>query len=198
MRPTGSLFCVYHVEISQDNTHVRAFNLTSAELERRFLTPLRAGRRFVCEEKEFDPGSARLRVLEGPQLRLDQLTLGRGWTEAERVASDVTERFSGADTGSAAADEHGVRASLKDRILGRVSGGPAPLSELPQLAAELMPGSRASEQLAETELAVWELLHRQQLQIYSAQEPLARDRWEAAVLNAGSWFGSEPVTVSRP
>jgi hypothetical protein len=188
---------VYHVEISQDNTHVRAFNLTADELERRFLVPLRAGRRFVCEEKEFDPGSARLRVLEGPRLRLDQLTLGRGWTEAERAAGDVSERFISTAGGSGVVDGVGIRVSLKDRILGRLSGGPARLSELPPLATELMPGSRASEQLAETEMAVWELLHRRQLQIYSAQEAIPQERWEAVVLSAGSWFGSEPVTVAR-
>jgi hypothetical protein len=188
---------VYHVEISQDSTRVRAFNLTAEQVHQRFLTPLRGDRRFVCEDKEFDPSLAALRVLEGPELRIDQLTLGRGWSEAERIGTDVSSQFRAATSTTAAPQpERGARSALKDRIVGRVSAGPVTLAELPALAADLMPGARASEQLAETELAVWELLHQEQLLIGSAGAELPRGEWERAVLDAGSWFGPRSVTVT--
>jgi hypothetical protein len=188
---------VYHVELSQDSTQVRAFNLSREQLRQRFLGPLTGGRRFVCEDKEFDPAATTLRVLEGPELGLSQLTLGRGWTEAERLSRDVTYRFL-AETDSTAAHDGGVRPVLKERILRRVSAGPARLCELPALVTELMPGQRASLQLAEAELAVWELLHRQQLTLLTGSEPVAQDDWEGVLLDAGSWFGDPPISVRRP
>ena len=44
-------------------------------------------------DQRWDPGESELRILEGPELGQQELTLGRGWNNAERSASDVTARL---------------------------------------------------------------------------------------------------------
>ncbi len=189
---------MYHVELRQDGDRVRAFNLTEVQVRERFLQPLAGERPLVVEDKQFDPLKVKLTVLEGPKLRLDQLTLGRGWSEAERSGQDVTAQFSAGGNAQQAPSgtANDLRGRLKERIIGRLSAGPMPLSQLPGLVADLMPGQRASAQLAECELAVWELLHQRRVYLGCGGEPLPETEWEPTILDAGSWFGEREVTVA--
>ena len=83
---------MFHVEMRMGMNVVREFNLGDERLWLDFLAPLMADQEFVLEGHEFTPRHTRLTVYEGPELRLDQLSFGRGWQNVERTASDVTER----------------------------------------------------------------------------------------------------------
>ena len=48
---------------------------------------------FEFEERKWNPGEAKLIILEGPELPFDQLTMGRGWSAAQREGVDVTEQL---------------------------------------------------------------------------------------------------------
>ena len=43
-------------------------------------------------DRKWNPHQSKLIVLEGPQIPVEQLSMGRGWPTAQRQGEDVTER----------------------------------------------------------------------------------------------------------
>ena len=71
----------------------RAFNLDEAKLRGTILDPWTHGRRVSIADKEFEPRDSKLVVLEGPELADTDLSMGRGWSNAEKIAENVTRRL---------------------------------------------------------------------------------------------------------
>lgn len=182
-----------HVELRQRPHVARAFNLREPEVAARFLRPLLAGRPLTYADRDWDPKRTKLTVLEGPELGLEELGIGRGWANAQRSGTDVTERL------LARARELTARPPeldrLKERIVGRIDAGPLPLTRVVVLTEELMPGHRASERLSVAELAVWELLHERVVELLArdaaAIEPVAEPGWQAHLLSWESWSAAD-------
>jgi hypothetical protein len=82
---------MFHVEMRMGMHVVREFNLDDRKLYVTFLEPLLSDREFSIEGHDYYPRHTRIVILEGPELPLDQLGMGRGWGNAERTATDVTE-----------------------------------------------------------------------------------------------------------
>jgi len=82
---------VYHVELRQFPHNMCRFNLSDAQL-RTIVEPWARKQMVDFGERKWNPELARITILEGPQLGLDQLKMGRGWRAAERHGEDVTER----------------------------------------------------------------------------------------------------------
>jgi hypothetical protein len=81
----------FHVEISSGfRQRARAFNLDEEELRSTVLEPWVAGRRVRLGEKDFEPKDSKLIVLEGPELADVDLSMGRGWSNAEKASENVT------------------------------------------------------------------------------------------------------------
>jgi hypothetical protein len=81
----------YHVQLRQfPHNHCR-FNLSAQELE---AIAQRWARDEWVEvgERKWTPHQAHLVILAGPRLADAQLTMGRGWRNAERDGEDVTDR----------------------------------------------------------------------------------------------------------
>ena len=165
---------MFHVEIRSTLQVVREFNLSNERLWVEFLMPLMSGVDFTVEGHEFVPRQTRLRVYEGPELRLDQLGMGRGWQNVERTAADVTERVlaqAREHASHAQAGEHTSQARpdagapgavdlVRERLIGRIAAGPIAAPELLEVAAELMPQATEQERLEVVQRAAWELLER--------------------------------------
>jgi hypothetical protein len=84
----------FHVEISSGfRQRARAFNLDESEVRARVLEPWVAGRTIHLGEKDFEPKDSKLIVLEGPELEDIDLSMGRGWSNAERASENVTRRL---------------------------------------------------------------------------------------------------------
>jgi hypothetical protein len=83
----------FHVEISKGFRHARAFNLPEEALRSTVLDPWVRGRVIVLGEKEWEPRESKLVVLEGPELADTDLAMGRGWSNAEKTAENVTRRL---------------------------------------------------------------------------------------------------------
>jgi hypothetical protein len=182
---------MYHVEMRMGMSVVREFNLGEERLWLEILRPLMAGQDFMHEGHEFSPRQTRLKVYEGPELRPDQLGMGRGWSNVERSAHDVTERVlararehvsaggaPGPTSAGAVAPEAasagvpapgaasaGVADLLRERLIGRLSAGPITAPEVLATAAELMPGGSEPERLAAAQQAIWALLDRELAQL---------------------------------
>jgi hypothetical protein len=82
---------MYHLELRQfPHNHCR-FNLTDGQL-RAVVEPWVREQAVELGERKWSPHTARLTILEGPQLAVEQLSMGRGWRTAQRQSVDVTER----------------------------------------------------------------------------------------------------------
>jgi hypothetical protein len=186
---------VYHLELRQFPHVTRVFNLERAELETRFLRPWTQGAMIDHDERRWSPERTRLKVLEGPAVRPDELGLGRGWGAATKGSEDVTDAV-------LAQAERGARArpeveALKEQLMQR-AGEAVGMREVVVLAGIAQPGWRASEQLSVAEQAVWELLHQQRLTILAGGQAVDRERWQEVVLRFSTWApgpGEPPVLL---
>jgi hypothetical protein len=152
---------VFHVEMRMGISVVREFNLGEREVWTRFLAPLMADRDFTFEGHDFTPRKTRISIYNGPELRPDQLGLGRGWQNVERTGSDVTVEVLARARGHAGATRTTAPPTwetLRERAIGRLSAGAISYDEIVAMAANLMPDSTAGEQLAAGERAAVELL----------------------------------------
>ncbi len=184
----------FHVELRQRLHQGRAFNLTADQLRVRFLEPWLAGGPVELDEHQYEPGRAKLRVLRGPELAPEQIGLGRGWQNAERAGSDVTEDVLRSPAPAPAAS--GTLAEFKLAVEGACALESRTLAELVALAAIRHPGTRVSEQLTLAERAVWELLHEHRLALLSAaHEPVAPEAWPDLLLAWPSWRDAEGPRV---
>jgi hypothetical protein len=84
----------FHVEISSGfRQRARAFNLDEGELGNKILDPWMRGRPISLGDKDWEPRDCKLIVLEGPELADTDLSMGRGWSNAEKTAENVTRRL---------------------------------------------------------------------------------------------------------
>jgi hypothetical protein len=182
----------YHVEVRQFPNVARTFNLTRAQLDARVIAPWLAGQAVEMDDRKFSPDRAKLKIIEGPALRTDEIAIGRGWANAERAGQDATQRIlARTATGSVGSVSGGVNAPLeefKERLLEACTGRRLELGGVVALAAQRDPRSRASECLALAEQAAWELLHQRRAALFGPDgDAVPRERWEDVVLAWESW-----------
>jgi hypothetical protein len=82
---------MYHLELRQFPHNLNRFNLDGRELGA-VVNPWVREQVVDIGERKWSPHQARLTILEGPELSLQELSLGRGWRAAERQSKDVTDR----------------------------------------------------------------------------------------------------------
>jgi hypothetical protein len=82
---------VYHVELRQFPHNHSRFNLDERELQA-VVTPWVLEQPLEFGERKWIPVQAKITILEGPRLAVQQLAMGRGWRNAQRASDDVTER----------------------------------------------------------------------------------------------------------
>lgn len=159
---------MYHLELRQFPHNLCRFNLTEQELGA-IVEPWTRDPWVELGERKWRPETAKLTILEGPQIPLEQLSMGRGWRVVQRNSRDVTERVLAAakQAGPSASQEspHGsppdaalVADSLGLELLAMLGQQPAPLSQVWRLAAARFPERSPSEALALAEAAVGSLL----------------------------------------
>jgi hypothetical protein len=126
----------FHVEISSGfRQRARAFNLDEAELRAKILDPWLRGRPISLGDKDWEPRDCKLIVLEGPELADTDLSMGRGWSNAEKTAENVTRHLIDAATGPSkpvvaiVAEGEAARADI-GRMLERLEFETAPWAEL--------------------------------------------------------------------
>jgi hypothetical protein len=82
---------VYHLELRQFPKRVQRFNLDGPAVGA-IVLPWVQERVVELGEHKWSPHQATITILEGPEVPLDRVSLGRGWAAAERVSQDVTQR----------------------------------------------------------------------------------------------------------
>jgi hypothetical protein len=127
---------MFHIHLRQFPHSHTQFNLSDEDI--RSLAELWvSGEWLVIGEHKWSPHQARLTIIEGPQLAVGQLSMGRGWRNAERDGEEVTQRVLAAA---------GAQASAVDA--GPLTASAAAGTEASALLALLGDGSRAQALLA--------------------------------------------------
>jgi hypothetical protein len=122
---------MFHIELRQFPHNHSRFNMSEAEL-RAILEPWVRETAVELGERKWSPHTARLTILEGPQLDVQELSMGRGWRAAQRQSVEVTEQLlARAKEAANAAD-----AAARDAAPAAVSA-PIPLPASSTSAAEL-------------------------------------------------------------
>jgi hypothetical protein len=80
---------MYHVELRHFPFTAYRFNLGEPELLA-MLDPWVHDKWIDLDERKWSPQQARLTLLEGPEIPVYELSMGRGWRSAERKSKDVT------------------------------------------------------------------------------------------------------------
>jgi hypothetical protein len=169
----------YHIELRQFPHNFSQFNLTQLQL-RKVVEPWKAGETIELGDRKWNPDRAKLTILEGPEIPISQLTMGRGWPIAQREGENVTARVlaqaeegerqpvGSADRGSPPSGS--LADSIALEVLSLLADGPAAPAEAWRLAAARAPESSAVESLALAERALKSLL-RSRLIVLSRTPP---------------------------
>lgn len=83
---------MFHIELRQFPHNVCRFNLSEQELGV-LVGPWSRERWIELGGRKWSPHQARLTILEGPHLAVQELSMGRGWRNAQRRSEDVTDRL---------------------------------------------------------------------------------------------------------
>lgn len=185
---------VFHVELRRFPHSARAFNLAEQELLSRVLDPWVRGEEFEFGERRWNPSRCDLQILEGDRLRPDELSIGRGWQNALRSATDVTERLLAAAPGvrDAAAATPAAADVFPAAILDAAADGPISFPDVVRMANERFVGLSASERLAVCEQAVWRLLRDRRMRMLTEAAPVDPAHWATVVADWETWTRDPP------
>jgi hypothetical protein len=182
---------VFHLELRQFPHVARAFNLTREELDTRFSRPWVGGQVVELEDRRWAPERARLTIFEGPELRTDEIGMGRGWATVNKTSREVTEAV------LADAQRGGQDRAAVDTFKAEVRGAartPVSFPDVLALAVAEYPQWRVSERVALAEQAVWELLYQGALKLVGPDGPIESDAWQALFLTWSTWVQEGPQT----
>ncbi len=148
---------MYHLELRQFPHKHHRFNLTERELQS-LLVPWAHERVVELGERKWHPQQATLTVLEGPELEVSELSMGRGWRTAERRGEDVTARTLAVASAAPVTAQSPGGAPSASPGLAVAAPGQAPLAGVAALADPLSIGVQLASLLgadAAVLLAAW-------------------------------------------
>jgi hypothetical protein len=82
----------YHLELRQFPRNFNHFNLTGQEIGSVAMTWVQE-RILDLGEQRWSPAEAKMTIIEGPEIPLERLSVGRGWPTARREGVEVTDRI---------------------------------------------------------------------------------------------------------
>jgi hypothetical protein len=164
---------MYHLELRQFPHNAWRFNLSDDQLHA-IVEPWAREQIVEIGERKWSPQQAKITILEGPQLDIAQLSMGRGWRAAQRSSENVTERVLAAArqaSSSAALAPAATHASSTDAgpiadplalgvlddlrsVAALLGSEPTVLLDAWRVAAASSPGLAPSQSLAQAEQAV--------------------------------------------
>ncbi len=83
---------MFHIELRQFPHNMCHFNMTEQELFDTVVIAWAREQWIELGDRKWNPHQSKLTVLEGSEIPIEQLSMGRGWRNAQRHSEDVTER----------------------------------------------------------------------------------------------------------
>jgi hypothetical protein len=185
---------MFHLELRQFPHNLCRFNLSEQQLAG-IVVPWAQEQWIELGERKWSPHQAKLTVLEGPEIPVSQLSMGRGWRNAQRKGEDVTERvLTAARQSGQGAEQAPVDAPPGSQpIAAKDLASGAPRSSVPSAAGTpaQAPVSTGDTQLLADSLGL-ELL----AQLGPEPLPLAR-AWELAAARHSGRPASESLAMAE-
>ncbi len=82
----------YHLELRHFPRSYNHFNLTGPEIGAIAMTWAQE-RLLDLGDQKWSPAQTKMKIIEGPEIPVDRLSMGRGWQIATREGEDVTDRI---------------------------------------------------------------------------------------------------------
>ena len=214
---------MYHIELRQFPHNLCHFNLDEGALGA-IVKAWTTEPWVEIEGRKWNPFQAKIKILEGPEIPLGQLNMGRGWRTVERNSTDVTERVLAAATEAARAASQGTSASpapppdsaleadsLGIELLSMLADGPAPLYYAWRVASKRFPERSPGERLVLAERSIGSLLDAHLIVLLqpvgnnaqghpeqgSDGAPVGQDELQAVLLAHDSWAQPDQATAVR-
>jgi len=83
---------IYHLELRQFPRNFNRFNMTGQEIGSVAMTWVQQ-RILDLGDQKWSPAEATMMIIEGPEIPVGQLSMGRGWPTARREGEEVTDRI---------------------------------------------------------------------------------------------------------
>jgi hypothetical protein len=145
---------MFHIELRQFPHNMCHFNMTERELMDTIVDGWAREQWIEMGERKWNPHQSKLTVLEGPEIPIEQLSMGRGWPAAQRHGVDVTERLIARAKQAIVAEQTVPAAGISpavaagEQLRTLLGDDPAALLQAWRLAAERRPELAPSEALA--------------------------------------------------
>lgn len=191
---------MYHVELREFPHNAHAFNLDASRLEATIVGPFVRGEVFNFGDYEWVPQRTALTILEGPELPLHQLGLGRGWARAQHSAKDVTDAILVSARERRPPDSAPMRSrGIERQILEHCAVTPVHLNQIWLLAETAEPEASAGELLVLAERSLGQLLSEGLVEVCRGEGPdapaLSSDEVKALLRAAGAWSGTQAGAI---
>jgi hypothetical protein len=82
---------MFHVELRAASHRLHRLNLSEQELLGSLIQPWVRGEQIEMGDRSWSAAAGSILVLEGPEIPIGRLTMGRGWSVAQSEGSDVTQ-----------------------------------------------------------------------------------------------------------
>ena len=193
---------MYHVELREFPHNTHAYNLDAARLRATILERFVRDEVFQLGGREWIPARTSLTILEGEQLPLHMLSMGRGWNNARRKAKDVTVEVLAAAKATSAPERAAAVGAREDvvvrDILARCAMGPLSLATVWDRAEIAAPEAASGEWLTLAQGAVGKLLAEGRVVLRRGDDPdapaIAVDEVEAVLRTREAW-GSDRASA---
>jgi hypothetical protein len=133
----GTYGGMYHIELRQFPHNMCHFNMTERELLDTVVVAWAREQWIELGDRKWNPHQSKLKVLEGPEIPIEQLSMGRGWPTAQRLGKDVTERVVAQAKQADAKQAEGKQADEAPAMAGGAATGPPAPRDAPD--ATLLP-----------------------------------------------------------
>lgn len=147
---------VYHLEIRRFPRTLSRFNLSGPEIGA-IVLPWVQERVIELEDQHWSPHESTLTILEGPEIPVEHLSMGRGWRTALREGQDVTKRIL-SEAQQALADSAAGGPQGRDAAAPPTGAGPQPAGEAVATGDQLALGVELARLLGDDPvglLAAW-------------------------------------------
>ena len=193
---------MFHVEFRKFPHVACTFNLSERELMSKILVPWTQGAVVDMGERKWQPQVTKLTIFEGPELRPDEMGMGRGWQNVTRKGEEVTQRLLDGAQARAAAGGNAMGSdalvAFKDVLEAQCEANRLAIYQVLWLANSRHPEWRVRERLALAERAVWELLHEGRVRMVRrvagddgpSHVDTEKEEWGKALLTWSSWTDS--------
>jgi hypothetical protein len=183
---------IYHLELNAFPKVTTLFNQTGQQVGAVVIAWVQ-NQIVELDDEKWAPWEAKITIIEGPEIPLGGLSMGRGWKTALREGTDVTEKvLSEARDAIAESGSHGSSPVVPGDGARVGNGGPVPAADLPRdypsrVEEPAVPTGEVAASVDESELSG----------LLGAEPATLLSAWRAVAARASGLTPSESLALAE-